>query len=227
MGEDDRTGCLRNTSPAKVVTSNIKGPISRQLRTTHTTTEARPAWRVRCWHVASMESWGCLHTRKCPTAQKTGNENGQTRKRVSIHQQSKRAGGGPMRGVKLCAVQSKQYTSGPVLLKDHINDVTWNSMHADSCWCPTTEIHSKLRKYCRYILFKDFRQSLVVPFFNAPFPAAPEVWCFTGYLIFTVNSRNGRVQKSKLFRYSGGIMSIISCAVYNVTFKVSREDSPL
>lgn len=39
-----------------------------------------------------------------------------------------------------------QYVTGSSALKAHINEVSLNSLHADSCWWPSTEISSNLQK---------------------------------------------------------------------------------
>ncbi|GFW59215.1 uncharacterized protein TNCV_2781461 [Trichonephila clavipes] len=69
---------LTYLSSARVVSRHIRGPISRQLHTTHT--------------IIELDS--------------VGNENLQTRQRVSSHQQSNVGVDGPRRGVKLCVGQS-------------------------------------------------------------------------------------------------------------------------
>ncbi|GFV89272.1 hypothetical protein TNCV_286051 [Trichonephila clavipes] len=60
-------------------------------------------------------------------------ETGQTRQRVSSHQQSHFGFGEPRRGVKFCVVLSTRYTSEPLAPKSHIYDVSFNGSHCDTC----------------------------------------------------------------------------------------------
>ena len=52
----------------RILSRQIKDPISLQMHTSHTITEP-PAWTFPCWHAGSMDSWGSLHTRTRPSAQ--------------------------------------------------------------------------------------------------------------------------------------------------------------
>ena len=59
-----------------------------------------------------------------------GNETRQTRQHISSHQQSNVGVDGPRRDVQLCIVQSASGSSAP---EAHIDDVSLNCSHADTC----------------------------------------------------------------------------------------------
>lgn len=54
--------------PIRIVCRHIRCPISRQLHIPQTMTGPPPAWTVLCWHVGSMDSWGCPHICTYPSA---------------------------------------------------------------------------------------------------------------------------------------------------------------
>ncbi|GBM07192.1 hypothetical protein AVEN_15433-1 [Araneus ventricosus] len=97
---------LKYLSPVRVVSRRIRGPISRQLHTSHTITEAHqieqsPVDKQGLWINDLVPI--LVHVHPSDTI---GNESRQTRQRVSSHQQSNGSVVGPRKKVKLCSVQS-------------------------------------------------------------------------------------------------------------------------
>ncbi|GBM91327.1 hypothetical protein AVEN_188616-1 [Araneus ventricosus] len=93
-------------SPVRVVSSHIRGPISRQLHTPNTITRFHHIEQF-CVGKQSL----CINDAvsivvHVHLSYAVGNETRQTRQRVSSHEQFNGSVVGPRRGVKLCAVQS-------------------------------------------------------------------------------------------------------------------------
>ena len=141
----------------------IRGPISLQLHTPHTITEPPAAWTVPCWHAESMDPRGCLHARARPSARYNWERDS-----------SDQATGFQSSSSPMC---------GSSVPKAHIDDVSLNCSHADTCWWPSIEIRSNLRKGCTSVTLKNCLESSLVSFLHNPYPAAVmwEIWCFTEF----------------------------------------------
>lgn len=168
MGVSDWTGCL-HICHQSLASRCIRSPIIYTADTSHTITEAPPAWKISCWLVSSVDSWGCVHAHICPSVRCSSKQHlsdqaiyfGSLIVQWNCWQDKVQ---------RFLRCNQQGYTSWPVALKAHTSDDMLNSFACLSCLTILVSHHWSHS-------FKIFLAVLL-----------SEMWCFTDYLIFIAHS---------------------------------------